>query len=221
MRRAALAAALALCSVAPAGAHPGHGAESVTVDGDSFSYAPAEVTIGVGESVIWFWQGVVSHDHSVTADPGQAESFDSDPAGPPTSETHHNGDSFSHTFREEGRFSYHCQVHPGMTGVVNVVPIPGSSPLRLNGLRAADRGRRIHLRFFLSKPADLVVRVTHWRKPRWHGVKTYTPKGDQGRNELELSTGVLDPGRYRLELTAYDLQNHRASDQVAFSVDEK
>ena len=221
MRRFAAVLALGLCSVAPAGAHPGHGAEAVTVDGDAFRYAPAEVTVGVGDSVVWFWQGAVSRDHSVTADPGQAESFDSDPDGAPTNATHPAGDSFSQTFREEGRFTYYCKVHPSMTGVVTVVPVPGASPLRLTGLRAADRGQRIHVRLFLSERADLVIRIAEWRKPRWRPVGTFNQRGRKGRNELALAAGPLKAGRYRLFVAAYTSQDQRALDQVSFTVDDK
>lgn len=216
MKRLAAAVALALCSVAPAGAHPGHGAISVSVEGDSTRYAPAEVTIGVDDSVIWFWKGVVSRDHSVTADPGQVESFDSDPDGPPTTATHPEGDSFSHTFRHEGRFTYHCQVHPEMTGVVNVFPLPGSTDLRLNALRVVGRTDSIHVRFFLSRKADAVFRFTHWRKPDWEGVRTVSRKGKKGRNTLDFPVGSLSSGRYRLQVTAYDAQNQRAAMQAPF-----
>ncbi len=109
MRRLTAAVALILCTAAPAGAHPGHGAEAVTVDGDATRFTPAEVTIGVNENVFWFWEGAISRNHSVTADSGQSESFDSDPDGPPTNETHPQGDSFSHVFRHEGQFTYHCR----------------------------------------------------------------------------------------------------------------
>ncbi len=220
MKRLTAAVALVLCSVAPAGAHPGHGAESVTIDGDAFRYAPAEVTVGVRDSVIWFWRGVVSRDHSVTADPGQTEAFDSDPGGPPTNQTHPAGDLFSHTFREEGRFTYHCKVHEGMTGVVNVVAVPGISahPLRLSGIRVSTHGDEAEARFRLSKRADLVARISEWRKPHWRGVKTINANGRKGRNEIELPAGPLGPGRYRLTLNAYDDQNRRASGQEPFSI---
>ncbi len=214
MKRFAAALALTLCWVAPAGAHPGHGTEAVTVDGDAFRFAPAEVTIGVNASVYWFWQGVVSRDHSVTTNPGQAESFDSDPDGPPTNETHPAGDSFTHTFRQEGRFTYRCKVHPGMTGVVNVVAPPTSDSLRLNGLRVVDRGDSIHVRFFLSKKADVVTRITRWRKPRWRPVETVNRGGRKGRNELDLPADSLAPGRYRLRVTAYDDLNRSAADEA-------
>ncbi len=219
MKRLVVTVALVLCSVAPAGAHPGHGAESVTVDGDAFRYAPTEVTVGVGESVIWFWQGAVARNHSVTTDPGQAEWFDSDSGGPPTNETHPAGDSFSHTFREEGRFTYHCQVHPEMAGVVSVVPIPGTGSLRVKDLRVTDRGESVQVRFFVSKKADLVVRITRWRKPRWRPLETLNRKGRKGRNELKLSANSLGTGRFRIQVTAYDALNRRASDEVPFSLE--
>ncbi len=218
MKRLAAVALLTLCSVAPAGAHPGHGAIAVTVDGDATRYSPAEVKIGVNDSVVWFWSGVVSRDHSVTADAGQAEAFDSDPAGPPTAATHPDGDSFSHTFRHKGRFTYHCQVHPEMTGVVNVVGLPGSEDLRVNGFRVAGRDDSIHVRFTLSRRADVVFRLTQWRKPNWEAVKTLSRKARKGRNVFDFPARNLDAGRYRLALTAYDARNGRAAIQGPFSL---
>lgn len=218
MKRLAAAVALALCAAAPAGAHPGHGAESVTVDGDAFRYEPAEVTIGVGESVFWFWQGLAARNHSVTADPGQAESFDSDPAGPPTNETHPAGDSFAHTFSEEGRFTYHCRVHSQMTGVVNVVPIPVTNPLRVKDLRVKDGGNSVRVQFFVSKKADLVLRITHWGKAHWRSVDTLNRNGRKGRNKFNLSADSLGTGRFRMKVTAYDALNGRASAEAPFSL---
>ncbi len=218
MRRLAAAAALALCSVAPAGAHPGHGAEAVTIDGPGNRFTPAEVTIAVNENVFWFWEGVVSRNHSVTADPGQAESFDSDPDGPPTGATHPEGDSFSHVFSHPGRFTYHCQVHPGMTGVVNVVKPPAPSPLRLQRLRVANRGDSVQVRFSLSRQSDLVIRVTRRTKAGWRTVETLNREGKRGRNELELDRDDLRPGSYRLRVTAYDFVNQRATEQEAFQL---
>jgi plastocyanin len=220
MKRLVATLAVTLWCAAPAAAHPGHGAEVVTVDGDLFRFAPAEVTVAVNQPVIWFWQGDVSRDHSVTADPGQAESFDSDPDGPPTDETHPAGDSFTYTFREQGRFTYHCKVHPGMTGVVNVVALPASD-LRLDRLRVADRGDSIRVRFFLSKKADVVTRLTRWRNPHWRPVETLNRDGRKGRNELDLPADSLQPGRYRLRVTAYDELNRRAAKEAPFKIDRR
>jgi plastocyanin len=221
MKRLAAAVVVTLCWVAPASAHPGHGSEAVTVDGDALRFAPAEVKIGVGENVYWFWQGAVTRNHSVTADPGQSESFDSDPAGPPSNGTHPVGDSFTHTFREEGRFTYHCKVHPEMTGVVNVVALPASAALRLKDLRVADRDDSIRVRYSLSKKADVVVRLTRWRKPKWRPVETVNRNGHKGRNKLEVPADSLSAGRYRIRVTAYDVLNQRASDEARFMIDRR
>ena len=219
MRRLALAAALVLCAAAPAGAHPGHGAESVTIDGDQFRYTPADVTIGVGESVVWFWQGTVARNHSVTADPGQAESFDSDPGGPPTNDTHPAGDSFTHVFTHEGSFTYHCQVHSGMTGVVHVVPLTGTpTPLRLDDVRVFVRGERIKVRYWVSQRVDLALRIAERRHHGWHTVKTLHRSSPRGQNKLKLSAHGLEPGPYRLTLTVYDDANRSAEERERFKL---
>jgi plastocyanin len=220
MRRAGLAVALALCAAAPASGHPGHGAEAVNIQGDTARFTPGEVTVGVGDAVVWFWNGTFARNHSVTADPGQAETFDSDPAGPPTNETHPPGDSFSHTFRTVGRFTYHCQVHATMTGVVNVVEVPaGARPLRLSGFRVIARGDGVEARFRLSRRADLVGRVSERRRGDWRAVDTFNATGRKGRNEVEVPSGSLDADhRYRLALTAYDFLNRRASARDRFSL---
>jgi plastocyanin len=220
MRRLAAAAALVLCSVAPAGAHPGHGAESVTVDGDALRYSPDAVTVGVGESVVWFWHGVVTRNHSVTSDPGQLESFDSDPDSPPTNDSHPDGDYFAHAFRNAGRFTYHCKVHPQMTGVVEVVQLPGttSRPLRLSGLQVSVQGESVAARFRLSVQADLAGRIAELQNGHWRDVKTFNHGGRRGKNELDVPSKSLGPGRYRLSLTAYDSLNRRAKDVAPFAI---
>jgi plastocyanin len=72
-----------------------------------FTYDPATVTIGVGETVTWVNEDAARHD--VIADNGE---FASDLFG--------QGQSFSFTFRAAGSYPYHCGVHPGMTGTVIV-----------------------------------------------------------------------------------------------------
>ena len=219
MRRLALVATLVLCSTAPAGAHPGHGAEPVTIDGDAFRYTPQSVTVAVGDTVVWFWQGAVARNHSVTADSGQAEQFDSDPGGPPTNDTHPAGDSFSHVFTHEGRFTYHCRVHSDMTGVVEVVRLPGQGPpLKLSGLRVSARDTRIEVRFRLTAAADLALRIGERSNNHWHTVKSLYRSGDKGKNRLKVPVGDLDDGSYRLTLAAYDAANRRAEARQRFSL---
>jgi plastocyanin len=218
---AALVLALALGSGNPAGAHPGHGADAVAIDGDALRYAPPTVTVGVGDTVVWFWGGV-TRNHSVTADPGQAESFDSDPGGPPDGETHPAGSGFSHVFTQQGRFTYYCQNHATMRGLVEVVavPDPAPGPPRLSDLRVAPRGERIRVGFFLSERADLVARIAERRDGAWRAVETFQRQAYAGQNRLKLPAASLDPGRYRLTLTAYDDADERAEARARFSVRE-
>jgi plastocyanin len=79
--------------------------DEVRIDG--FAFAPPTLEVTVGTEVTW-----TNHDpeiHTVTADDG---SFDSEVLG--------SGAAFSTRFRQAGRFTYLCEIHPSMTGVVKV-----------------------------------------------------------------------------------------------------
>jgi plastocyanin len=88
-----------------AGGGGGGGAE---VSEEGIAFNPAEVTVGVGDTVTWTNDDSVPHD--VTAD-----SFSSGEPGGMSP-----GDTFEHTFEEAGTFDYVCTVHPGMEGTVVV-----------------------------------------------------------------------------------------------------
>ena len=72
-----------------------------------FQFAPATVTIDVGDTVTWANEGPTPH--SATADDGGFDTgiFDA-------------GQSRSQTFDEAGTFSYFCTPHPNMQGTVTV-----------------------------------------------------------------------------------------------------
>jgi plastocyanin len=76
-----------------------------TVNIQSYSFQPAEITIRKGETVTWINQDSV--DHTITGN-----SFDSGLFG--------KGQSFKQTFNESGIFEYHCSPHPNMKGKVIV-----------------------------------------------------------------------------------------------------
>lgn len=78
-----------------------------TVSIQDFFFAPAQMTVQPGTTVTWVNNGPAPH--TVTADDG---SFDSETLQP--------GQSFSFTFANAGTFSYHCEIHPSMTGSVTV-----------------------------------------------------------------------------------------------------
>ena len=72
-----------------------------------FQFAPASVTIEVGDTVTWTNEGPTPH--SATADDRSFDTgiFDA-------------GQSRSHTFDEAGTFAYFCTPHPNMRGTVTV-----------------------------------------------------------------------------------------------------
>ena len=78
---------------------------SVTIK--DFSFAPASVTVNVGDSVTWTNNGPTAH--SATARDG---SFDTG--------VFPRGESRSHTFQQAGSFAYICTPHPFMRCTVTV-----------------------------------------------------------------------------------------------------
>jgi plastocyanin len=74
---------------------------------EDFYFEPADVAIQPGDTVMWVNEG--NTPHTVTSDDGR---FDSEVLNP--------GESFMLTFPEAGTFSYHCEIHPSMTGSVSV-----------------------------------------------------------------------------------------------------
>jgi plastocyanin len=106
---AALLVGVALVAV------PAAGAADQTVNAlPSEVFSPADVSIVQGEKVTWNNGGGI---HNVRFDDG---SFDmpADPSPPPW--------SVQRTFNQVGNFTYDCEVHRGMTGIVRVTaPAPG------------------------------------------------------------------------------------------------
>ena len=82
---------------------------------EDFYFEPANAAIQPGDTIVWTNEG--SHPHTVTADDG---SFDSGTLQP--------GQSFRHTFRNPGTVTYHCSIHPFMTGSVSVGRGGGAAP---------------------------------------------------------------------------------------------
>ena len=81
---------------------------SVTIN--NFSFSPNNITVKVGTTVTWTNQDSVEHD--IVADDGISDG--------PKSELLAKGKSYSFTFSKAGTYTYHCSVHPDMTGTVTV-----------------------------------------------------------------------------------------------------
>jgi len=76
-------------------------------------FLPAEVTVGIGETVTWTNDSSVIHTvTSGNSEDGFDGSFDSSIIM--------GGDTFSHTFTEAGQYNYFCSIHPWMTGTIMV-----------------------------------------------------------------------------------------------------
>jgi plastocyanin len=98
-------------TAAPTSTPGATGGTSATIK--DFEFAPATITIKVGDTVTWTNNGPSLH--TVTADDG---SFDSGSLSA--------GKTFSHTFQTAGTFTYHCSIHPFMTATV-IVQTGGSA----------------------------------------------------------------------------------------------
>ncbi len=84
----------------------GPGANEVWIQGMAFD--PATITVTTGTTVLWTNKDAIGH--TVTSDSGL---FDSGTA------VNTNG-TFSYMFATAGTFTYHCKIHPMMTGTVIV-----------------------------------------------------------------------------------------------------
>jgi plastocyanin len=116
-----LAALVAACGLALAASPAPVVARDVTIRIADFEFTPARVTVVVGDRVEWI-MGPDPEQHTVTPDrqgafPGSAVLQPGDP-----------GDRHTVSFRRPGRYAYHCELHPNMTGVVTVVAAPGTTP---------------------------------------------------------------------------------------------
>jgi plastocyanin len=108
---------LAALSLAACGSDDS-GSDSTAADGEAvrsgkveiadFAYSPQTVTVAAGGKVTW--RNEDADDHTVTLDDG---SFDSGDIA--------EGKLKSESFKSPGTFTYHCEIHPEMTGTVEVV----------------------------------------------------------------------------------------------------
>ena len=90
---------------------PRAGAASQNVDIRNSAFTPGSITIAPGDSVTWTNSDGITH--TVTGS-GWASGNLAD------------GAAYTHQFNTTGNFTYHCSIHPSMTGVVHVSS--GTSP---------------------------------------------------------------------------------------------
>ena len=218
------ALALALWPAVAADSHPGHGPVVVSI-GD-LAYAPTQVTVVVGDVVLWDWAGPDTN-HSVTADAGQALSFDSD-AGKDAGQINHPvHDGFSVRVTQPGTFAYHCKVHSFMKGQIVVNPAPpttaGPAPVAatLTGVRVTRlsprRGHtRVLVRFTVNEAVSMRATLRRTKAGRATGrvLKEVDFSGPPGSSQKRLDLGRRSPGVYQLRLVAIDQSSGAATKPV-------
>ena len=221
--RGRLGAALFAMAVSAVAASPAAAAPAtVTVADDAF--APAAVTVNVGESVTWNFNEA---SHNVKGD-GWAGN-DSFGKG-----------SYSRTFDAAGTFSYVCEAHPDMKGTVTVTaataptatptagqaqaggaptasaaaPAAWTEPLasdtlvpRVSSVRAASS--RLTVR--LSEDATVVLAVRRGGR----SVRTVQFKGRRGANRFSLKGRGLRAGRYTVRVVAIDAAGNESRASTA------
>jgi plastocyanin len=205
-----------------AGDAPGGGgataraAANVTITAFDFFWSPDTVSIQVGDTVTWTnSQGF----HNVLLGDEQLNepAMPTDAAWNPPPQR---------TFTEPGSYTFVCQVHPGMTGTVNVangdptptptptptpappVPPPGGAPAdttapAISGLSVSGFASRVQIRLTVSERATVNVR--------------FITEGDvtNARWQVEDGTWTLErplaSGTYSYELWAVDAMGNRSA----------
>ena len=79
------------------------GASSLTTT----AYAPSPISVPVGTTISW-----LNNDNTAHTSTANNSAWASPAVAP--------GDRFNFTFNTAGAFTYHCTIHPGMVGTVNV-----------------------------------------------------------------------------------------------------
>jgi plastocyanin len=117
------------------------GAATVGVNAQFSQFGPAQIDLLPGETVEW--TNVSERRHTVNADDGSFASGDL-----------FGGDKFAREFDEVGAYPYHCTVHDGMTGEVDVrrvtlgplpvAPVPFGERVEFAG-RTADPAEPVRI----------------------------------------------------------------------------
>jgi plastocyanin len=100
-------AAIGFLALSITGGMPAAAQGGTSVSIVDFAFQPGSLEVAAGTTVTWTNAGAAPH--TVTSDSG---AFDSGQLAP--------GASFSQTFDTPGTYTYHCEIHPNMTGTIVV-----------------------------------------------------------------------------------------------------
>ena len=184
---------LALAAAVPASA------AEVEVTATNYAFNPSPQAIGVGDTVIWRF---ATGGHTTTANPGQAERWDSGNKA--------FGETFRHTFKRPGRFQYVCIPHEGfMKGVVQV----GTDQVRdtVDAFKARRSGSSVRVSFKLNEAATATYKL--------RGAERKTVRrGRLAAGRHSFTVRNLDAGSYRGTLTLTDDFDKSAKPKSSFTI---
>ena len=178
-----------------AAAPGGGGNHTVAVTNNSFT--PSTVSVAQGDTVNWQWASG-SSTHNVRSNSGQAETFSS---------ADQSSGSFTHTFTQQGRFSYVCTRHSGMNGTVVVGQPPVGTdttpPAAPTGQSASGGQRSVSLDWADNPESD----VAGYRVERRTAGGTFSEVASPGGSSY-VDAGLSDATSYVYRVRAYDLSGN-------------
>ncbi len=194
-------------------------AEKVVLVKDDF-FDPRSVTLMPGDTVRWRWASGTTNPHDVKSDPGQKESFDSDPTT--SAGTNLPGFEFTHVFTKPGRYRYYCTLHGGprgvgMSGRVTVLDSDGSPPgapvisgfkvdpkkfCKTKTNRCPKPGTTV--RYRLSENATILLRVIRRKDNKVVKTLIRNKPRKKGNRAFTWFGSGLAKGKYRLSMRAKD-----------------
>jgi plastocyanin len=170
MRRGALTLLAAGALAFPGAAS----AVTVPVNVQFAEFGPSQVDLLPGETVEW--TNVSERRHTVNADDGSFASGDL-----------FGGDKFTRQFDEVGAYPYHCTVHDGMTGEVDVrrvtlgplpvAPVPFGDKVAFEG-RTADPAEPVRIERAFGTGFETVATATAAADGSWSATAAAPATGD-------------------------------------------
>jgi plastocyanin len=160
-------------------------ADSIFVSAGTSSFAPAELDVLVGDTVIWRNNSVKTHNVK-----SEAEGYNSGRFAPRT--------AANHVFASAGSFPYVCTIHDGMTGEIGVHPLLLSGPTK-----AVRRGASVA---FHVRAPDGISEVTI----EADSGAGYQPVAVAGPPEGGGHEGHVAPGTLHANVVASESANYRA-----------
>jgi plastocyanin len=86
-------------------------------DPGGLAFTPKTVTIPVGGTVVWKSESARPEGHTIASTPDNGATFNSGGTAFPIMK----GETYANVFTTAGTFTYKCEIHPNMTGTIQVI----------------------------------------------------------------------------------------------------